>query len=419
VLRVSYAAAGSQAALGDAVSTRTLSAGATLQRAGLTRSSVAAQPSDFGDAVAISGSTAIVGADGRKSNTGAAYVFVRSRSGWSQEAKLTASDAAIDDQFGSSVSISGSTVIVGAPSKNLCEPPPGAGGPPVCWGIGAVYVFVRSGDVWSQRAELLGTELPGIVNGFGSSVAISGSTAVIGTAGGAAYVFVHSGSAWSEQAQLTTTSTTAAGGAVAASVAISGPTAIVGAPSKNASKGAAYVFVHSGDGWSRQAKLSASDAVSGGYFGGAVAMSGSTAVVAALGNFFPTSTPENVYIYVRSGRVWPQRVKLAVAAEGADFGSVAVAGKTAMVSTANWTVNVLVRSRSRWSPQARLTVARAGVESFGSSLAISGSTAIVGASGGTGVPGRVYVFVHSRSGWSRQAELTAARPVTDDSGAQA
>lgn len=73
---------------------------------------------DFGWSLALYGSTAVVGAPFKNSDTGVAYVFVRSRGKWSEQAKLTTSDAAAGDQFGWSVALSGSTAVVGAPGKN-------------------------------------------------------------------------------------------------------------------------------------------------------------------------------------------------------------------------------------------------------------------------------------------------------------
>jgi hypothetical protein len=81
----------------------------------------------FGISVAISGTTAVVGAPGKNSYTGAAYVFVGSGTTWTQQAKLTAADGAANDQFGYSVAISGTTVVVGADGKNS--------------GTGAAYVY--------------------------------------------------------------------------------------------------------------------------------------------------------------------------------------------------------------------------------------------------------------------------------------
>jgi hypothetical protein len=94
----------------------------------------------FGISVATSGNAAVVGAYNKNSATGAAYVFVHSGTTWSQQARLMAGDGAAGDQFGYSVAISGTTIVVGAPGKSS--------------GTGAAYVFVHSGTAWSQQARL-------------------------------------------------------------------------------------------------------------------------------------------------------------------------------------------------------------------------------------------------------------------------
>ena len=140
-----------------------------------------ARGDQFGYSAAISGSTAVVGAYAKNSSTGAAYVFVHSGTGWSQQAKLTAPDGAAGDQFGYSAAISGTTAVVGAPGKNSFT--------------GAAYVFVRSGTAWSQQAELTASDAA-VNDEFGWSVAISGTTAVLSapltnSEAGAAYVFAN------------------------------------------------------------------------------------------------------------------------------------------------------------------------------------------------------------------------------------
>ena len=258
-------------------------AGGAFQQAKLTASDGA--PGDiFGVSVAISGSTAVVGASFKNSNTGAAYVFVRSGAVWSQQAKLTAADGSSFDRFGTSVAISGPTAVVGAFGQFS--------------NTGAAYVFVRSGTAWHQQARLTAAD-PAKDSVFGISVAVSGPTVVVGAnhlAGsgtGAAYVFVRSGPAWSQQAKLT-----APGPATidlfGTSVAILGSAAVVGAPGQT-SPGAAYVFARSGTAWHRQAKLTASDGASRDFFGGSVAISRSTAVAGADGNNAATGA---AYVYV-------------------------------------------------------------------------------------------------------------------------
>src|SRR5579884_706866 len=220
----------------------------------------------FGYSVAISGSTAVIGAPYKLSGIGAAYVFVHSGSGWSEQAELTASDGAAGDEFGASVAISGFTAVIGSPIHNS--------------GTGAAYVFVRSGSSWSQQAELTASD-GAVGDHFGGSVAFSASRAVIGaaqhnSAKGAAYLFVRSGSSWSQRRELTA-SNGVAGDDFGTSVAAYGTTAVIGAPGTNSRAGAAYVF----SGSSPPAELTASDAAAGDAFGSSVAVYGSTTVIGA------------------------------------------------------------------------------------------------------------------------------------------
>ena len=123
--------------------------------------------------MALSGDTALVGAAdktvGGQSDAGAAYVFTRSGTSWSQQAELSASDAAADDCFGCSVALSGDTALVGADDKTV-------GGQS---DAGAAYVFTRSGTSWSQQAELSASDAAA-GDHFGCSVALSGDTALVG-----------------------------------------------------------------------------------------------------------------------------------------------------------------------------------------------------------------------------------------------
>jgi FG-GAP repeat len=139
----------------------------------------------FGFSVAVSGDTAVVGAvvdDPASNDSGSAYVFVRSAGAWTQQQKLTASDAAAGDSFGISVTISGDTAVVGAVS-----------GDSSVTDSGAAYVFVRSGGVWSQHQKLTASDATAF-DDFGYSVAVSENTAVVGapwagSRSGSSYVY--------------------------------------------------------------------------------------------------------------------------------------------------------------------------------------------------------------------------------------
>ena len=168
----------------------------------------------FGTTVGLSGDTAVVGAflDDHAGGmwAGSAYVFVRGGTTWSEQAKLTASDAEASDRFGRSVAVSGDTVVVGAFQDDHSG----------VEDAGSAYVFVRSGTTWSEQAKLTAGDAAELPFGpplppgdrFGYSLALSGDTAVVGAHhdsvggdfyAGSAYVFVRGGTTWTEQAKLT------------------------------------------------------------------------------------------------------------------------------------------------------------------------------------------------------------------------
>jgi hypothetical protein len=308
------------------------------------RNSDAGNAAWFGTSVAVSGDTIVVGAymedsnatgvNGNQSNhsapnAGAAYVFARNGTNWTQQAYLKASNSGAGDHFGVSVAVSGDTVVVGAYEEaSNATGVDGNQSDNSAPEAGAAYVFVRSGTNWSQQSYLKASNthglLPGDVFGdrFGSSVAVSGDTIVVGAFGedsnatgvngdqsdtsdpnaGAAYVFVRSGTTWTQQAYLKA-SNTDAGDTFGASVGVSGDTVVVGAAlggsrgeASNATgvnsdqsddsapgAGAAYVFVRSGTTWTQQAYLKASNTEAGDGFGSSVAVSGDTVVAGAKG----------------------------------------------------------------------------------------------------------------------------------------
>jgi len=291
----------------------------------------------FGNTVSVSGDTAVVGAwsdDDAGSASGSAYVFTRSGSTWTQQQKLTASDAAAGDGFGWSVSVWGDTAVVGASSND------DAGS-----ASGSAYIFTRNGSTWTQQAKLTASDA---AEGefFGCSVSVSGDTAVVGAQGntamlsrpGSAYVFTRNGSTWTQQAKLTA-SDAAAGDLFGDPVSVSGDTAVVGAYGNDDAgswSGSAYVFTRSGGVWTQQAKLTASDAAADDWFGISVSVSGDTAVVGSDWDDDAGRNSGSAYVFKRNGSTWTQQAKLTAsdAAEGDWFGvSVSVWGDTAVVGS--------------------------------------------------------------------------------------
>jgi hypothetical protein len=234
----------------------------------------------FGDCVAVSGDTILVGDERDSGLKGAAHVFVKTLDGWIQEAKLVLPDPASGDLFGCSVALSGDTALVGAVEDDLVNGSLDE--------EGTATVFVRNGGVWTAQQVL---EPPAAEDHgeFGYSVALSGDIALVGQPemdAGAGHVFVRSGSSWSRQPVLLP-SDPQAQDHFGESVALSGNTAVVGAyqddhvNGSSNNEGSAYVFATDGISWEEVAKLTASDAVPQGLFGYDVALSGATAVIGA------------------------------------------------------------------------------------------------------------------------------------------
>ena len=281
--------------------------GSTWVQTQIIQASDAQKNDKFGQDVAISGTIAIVGApeeDAGGSNAGAAYIFEKIGSTWTEKTKLTASDAQASDQFGYVVAISGTRVIVGAPKEDTPSS-----------NAGAAYIFEKSGLTWSQIVKLQGNDTTGN-DWFGINVAISGTTAIVGARyqdsgannAGAAYIFEESGGTWS-QTQKIQSSPPVVNAQFGIAVAINGTKAIVGAYRENGSRGAAYVFEKNGT-WSQTAKLTASDAQGGDYFGFSVALSGTTIVVSAYLEDTGGNRAGAGYFFRKSGSAWPETQKV-------------------------------------------------------------------------------------------------------------
>lgn len=202
----------------------------------------------FGESVAVSNTTAVVGAPGTAKYAGSAYVFTKAARDWRQAAELGRSQATHGGEFGEAVAISGPTAVVGAPGKATFA--------------GRAYVFSKTAAGWTQTAELSGSDAAAH-DASGLSVAISGTTLVVGADGhangaGAAYVFPKTTTGWKQSAELTSTDTVALGG-FGGSVAVSGTIIVIGASGYATDAGRAYVFEKTTSGWTQSAELKGSD----------------------------------------------------------------------------------------------------------------------------------------------------------------
>ena len=351
---------------------------------------------EFGNSVAFSGSTIVVGAPDTVDNNpdpGSAYVFNRQGGGWGDAQKLTASDGAADDFFGWSVAISGSTIVVGAWGDDI-------GGNA---DQGSVYVFTRQGESWVETQKLTASD--GVARDrFGWSVAISNSTIVVGALpdriGGSffeepVYVFTRREGSWVEEQRLISSD----GGRFDEfgwSVAVSGSTVVVGAI-RSALQGAAYVFTRQAGIWVEEQKLTPSDGALFEEFGWSIAVNGSTIVISAISTNH-LELQGAAYVFTRHGEEWVEEQKL-TPSDGLEFDefgySVAISGSTVVVAApaddpigggnfAHGSVYIFTRQGRDWVETQKLTASDAGtVDFFGTSVAVNGSTVVVGARGDT------------------------------------
>jgi hypothetical protein len=395
---------------------------------------------NFGSNIAVDGDTLVVGApdessdalgisgnqtDNSAPNAGAIYVFTRSGSVWTQQAYIKASNTGTGDRFGTSVGISGDTIVVGAPGEASDGSAPSINS---AASAGAVYVFTRSGGTWTQQAYIKASVVDA-GDRFGTAVSISGNTIVVGAVGedsniagnqadnnaadsGAVYIFTRSGAAWAQQAYIKA-SNIGAGDQFGSTVSLDLDTLAVGSPFERsnatgvggnendnsaANAGSVYVFIRSANAWSQQAYIKASNTDAGDRFGHSVSVSGDTLAVGA---------------HKENGN-----------GIGINPGAGAQADNSLGASGA---VYVFVRSASVWTQQSYVKASNTGVgDEFGSHVTVDGNTLTVGApledsnaigSGGDQTnnsatnSGAVYVFNRVGTTWTQQAYLKA--PNTD------
>lgn len=363
------------------------------------------------------GNYLIVGADREdtgSTDSGAAYIFLRSGSSWSQQAKLTPSSAQAYMYFGRYVSISadGSYAAIGA--YGLADDGTNAGG---------AFIFVRSGTNWSQQAKLTASDAAAN-HRFGYTVDINSDGSYVnigayGTTNGTAYIFTRSGTSWTEQAILTA-SDAALGDRFGMGVSISDDAsrAIVGAyledPSNITNAGSTYVFDRSGTNWSQSAKLAASDATTYDYGGNSVSISGDGNYIligAYLREVGSVTFAGAGYVFYYNGSSWSQQAKLEASdAQASDFlgrivdinydGSYAVLGTNSEDAGGNaaGAAYLFQRNGTSWSQKLKITASDAAAnDSFGNSVSIDkvGQFIAIGANGeddGANAAGAAYIY---------------------------
>ena len=342
---------------------------------------------------------------------------------------FTSNDSASGDVFGVPMTMSGDTVVIGAPHDSRDAP-----------GSGAAYVFVKDGSGWVQQQKLLPTT-PANEQVFGLSVSIDGDTIVVGSPResnpttpftGAAYVFVRNGSNWVLQQKLLLPGQ-GPGGDFGGAVAINGDSIVVtsvGDGEDNFLPGTASVFTRDQNGvWSFQQKFRASDMIRDQTYGGSVAISGDTVFVGS--EYIAPNHGASigaVYVYERVGTVWTERKKLTSSTwrGGYEFGRyLAIDGNIAVIgayheehgANTRGSVYVFVRDKGEWAQRQKLFIKEdlAEMDFFGVSVAIHGSTIIAGNSGADEQRGAAYIFTaDDKLNWSQQTKLVAGDGLIED-----
>ena len=440
---------------GGLTNTYTITAHRLVQQAYVKASNTGAGD-QLGYSIALDGDTLVVGApteagsgtgvnpahNNGASNSGAAYVFVRNGSTWTQQAYLKASNTSAGDWFGYSVALAGNTLAVGAPFEDGSATGVNGADDNGTLAAGAVYVFTRSGTIWNQQAYIKASNT-GADDQFGRSVALSGETLVVGAPeedgsgigvnptsnnltsnSGAVYIFTRSGTTWSQQAYLKASNPDVSD-LFGESVALDGDTLAVGAKEEDSiltgvtagspssgvtgngagESGAVYIFTRSGTVWSQQAYVKASNAEANDLFGISVAVSDNTVAIGAR------SEDSN-----------------ATGINGADNNSASASGAA----------YVFTRTGTTWSQQAYIKASNTQTgDNFGATIDVDSDILIVGTgfdlggpfpsedSGATGVNGNdsdnsivdsgaAYIFRRVGSTWSQQAYVKASNTGSDD-----
>lgn len=344
----------------------------------------------FGYSVALSASSALIGAPGDDAGgelSGSAYVFVTSGGSWSLQAKLAASDAAAMASFGQAVSIAGDTAVVGAPYATTAGT-----------AAGAVYVFTRSGSVWTQQAKLSAPDY-GVYDYFGSALSLSGDTLAVGAPyadvfgadSGAAYVFKRSATTWSVGTKLFPADSRS-DDLFGSSVSLSGLRLAVGAPNDDdnaVASGSVYVFNASGSIWSAPQKLRPTDGANGDLFGNAIALAGSDLIVGAPENDAVGAAAGAAYFYSSATGSWSLQQKLVAsdAANGDFFGAaVAISRERILIgallddaSATDTGAAYLFTRNGTWSQSSRLQApSPAADDNFAAAIAIDGERVLIG-----------------------------------------
>lgn len=387
----------------------------------------------FGQSIDVDGDYIVVGAPlenhdavggANKGDAGAAYIFKNNGGTWVQIQKIVASDRNNNDQFGSSVAISGEYLVVGASDEDHNEV-----GALARANAGSAYIFKNDGsDNWAEVQKIVASDRDNADN-FAHTIAMDGEHIVVGAKNESAYVFENQSGTWVETSILTASDGIASDG-FGISVSISGSNIIVGANQEDENAagsgyapgaGSAYVFEKQVGSWVQVQKIVASDREINDNFGNAVAISGSQLVVGAyyedddISGANDISGAGSAYVFENIGGTWTEELKLVAADRAMDdnFGN-AVAISSDLVTIGSMAdgdgftgdsgaVYIYEKIAGDWEGKKIISSDRDAFHYYGNAVAISGETVLVGEFNESGAPfsfsneGAAYIYEVERA----------------------
>ncbi|MDO8916284.1 MAG: hypothetical protein Q7W16_09410 [Coriobacteriia bacterium] len=319
-----------------------------------------------------------------------------------------------EGHFGASVAVSGDTIVVGEPGRNVVMT--GASGV----GVGAVDVYVKSGGVWVFQQELRPSPLE-IETGYGTSVDIDGDRLIVGaptfSTAGAAFIYKRSGTTWTLEKSL---AGSAADGRFGSAVAIDAGTAAIGAPMHDS--GSIDVWRWTGLDWVSQATLVYSGGSPGDQFGGSIALEGDTLVAGATNDDYGfTSVISNAgsaHWFTRSGNTWTWRQMIVPPdpiADGWFGGPISISDSRILVGSWNRSVGgvsgagaayMFVNDGVDWGYERTFTApVPTANDYYGSGVALDGRTALIGAFFANSYHGNAYFYTYETGVWTHRQKL--------------
>lgn len=394
------------------------------ERTGLLAGAGTAPGDGLGAAVALDGDTLVAGApgaDGVFPDSGAVHIWRRMGDSWIEDDRLTPPAEQLGLAFGTTVSVSGDRLVIGAP---------GFDGPGKDSGV--VYAYRHDGAAWMLESLI---ESPEAAAGdmFGSVVSLSGEAFVAGapgsdtaaTDGGRGYVFRHDGTSFALEATLSPV-TLSAGDGLGYAASMDGEVLAIGAPFDDIpapDSGAAYAYRFDGTNWNLEARMSQPHPVAGDHFGCALSVRGDVAMVGADGRDFERADSGGAFICRFNGSEWFQDFDLgpsdhdvadhagSAVAAGDVFGFVGAPSDNDGGEDAGSVFVWQITATQRWAEHSKLTATTDGVgEEFGQSVDIDGDVAIVGANGDRDMgmdAGAAFIWERSGDIWVERQKIHA------------